>query len=88
MTIRYTKIFIITGRGYRDIDKLLNHTPINIIAEHGAMIKEGGSWKTEIIDNVTWKKPVIPIFDQFTGICPGSFIEEKLYSSCMALQKF
>ena len=76
----YTKIFIITGRGYRDIDKLLIHTPINIIAEHGAMIKEGGFWRTEIVDNVSWKKPVIPIFEQFAGVCPGSFIEEKLYS--------
>ena len=35
-----TKVFIITGRGYQDIDKLLDHLPINIIAEHGAMIKE------------------------------------------------
>jgi trehalose 6-phosphate synthase/phosphatase len=76
----FTRIFIITGRGYRDIDKLFDHTPINIIAEHGAMIKEGGKWKTEIADNASWKNPVIEIFDQFTGVCPGSFIEEKLYS--------
>jgi trehalose 6-phosphate synthase/phosphatase len=75
-----TRIFIITGRGFRDIDKLLHHTPINIIAEHGAMIKESGLWRTQIVDNNSWKKPIIPIFDQFTGMCPGSFIEEKIYS--------
>jgi trehalose 6-phosphate synthase/phosphatase len=75
-----TRIFIITGRGYLDIDKLLNHTPMNIIAEHGAMIKESGEWRTQIFDNVTWKEPIIPIFEQFSGMCPGSFVEEKVFS--------
>ena len=36
------KVVIISGRGYRDIDKLLVHLPIDIVAEHGAMRKENG----------------------------------------------
>ena len=43
-----TKVFIISGRGHRDIDKLLDHLPINIIAEHGAMMKSGGLWKNQV----------------------------------------
>jgi len=35
------------GRG--DIDKFLDHIPINIIAEHGAMMKIEGVWKNQII---------------------------------------
>lgn len=75
-----TKIFIITGRRHADIDKLLNHTSINIIAEHGAMIKENGQWKEMLFDNVPWKKAVVSMLGEFTESCPGSFIEEKNFS--------
>jgi trehalose 6-phosphate synthase/phosphatase len=75
-----TKIFIITGRRHTDIDKLLNHTSINIIAEHGAMIKENGSWKEMIFNEVPWKKTVVSLLSNFTILCPGSFVEEKNFS--------
>lgn len=78
--VPHTKIFIITGRSHHDIDKLLHHIPINIIAEHGAMVKEEGEWRSQIIDNFNWKDPIIPILTQITESCPGSFIEEKFYS--------
>jgi trehalose 6-phosphate synthase/phosphatase len=75
-----TRTFIITGRGHEDIDMLLKHIPINIIAEHGAMIREGGVWRNQIFDNFSWKEPVIKILDRFTELCPGSYIEEKSFS--------
>jgi trehalose 6-phosphate synthase/phosphatase len=75
-----TKIFIITGRRHTDIDRLLNHTSINIIAEHGAMIKESGIWKKQKINDDSWKKTILPIFEQYTAMCPGSFTEEKIFS--------
>ena len=75
-----TKVFIISGRGHRDIDKLLDHLPINIIAEHGAMMKSGGLWKNKVIDNALWKKTIIPIFNRITSECPKSFVEEKVFS--------
>jgi trehalose 6-phosphate synthase/phosphatase len=75
-----TKVFIISGRGHHDIDKLLDHLPIDIIAEHGAMIKENGIWKNQVIDNVLWKESIIPIVNKITSACPGSFIEEKYFS--------
>jgi trehalose 6-phosphate synthase/phosphatase len=75
-----TRTFIITGRGHDDIDRLLKHIPINIIAEHGAMIREGGAWKNQFIDNFSWKEPIIKILEQFSELCPGSFIEEKGFS--------
>lgn len=75
-----TEIFIITGRGHEAIDKFLNHIPINIIAEHGAMIKEDGVWRNQILDNFEWKKTIIPILNQITSKCEESFIEEKFFS--------
>jgi trehalose 6-phosphate synthase/phosphatase len=76
----HTKVFIISGRGHYDIDKLLDHLPIDIIAEHGAMIKEGGIWKNQVADNALWKESVIPIMNMITSACPESFIEEKKFS--------
>lgn len=75
-----TKIFIITGRGRSDIDKFLDHIPINIIAEHGAMVKMEGVWKNQIINNLSWKKAIMPVLNQITATCPESYIEEKNFS--------
>ena len=75
-----TKIYIITGRRQVDIDRLLNHIPIDIIAEHGAMIKEKGIWRKQLVDNFPWKNEIIPILNRFTVKCPGSFVEEKIFS--------
>ena len=74
------KVFIISGRSHRGIDKLLDHLPVNIIAEHGAIQKVGGVWKNQINDDAFWKNAVIPILNQITVACPGSFVEEKMFS--------
>jgi len=75
-----TEVFIITGRGYKDIDKIMTHLHVNIIAEHGAMIKENGIWKNQISENDSWKARIFPILNQITLNCPNSFIEEKKFS--------
>jgi trehalose 6-phosphate synthase/phosphatase len=76
----HTELIIITGRSHKDIDKILDHLPIDIIAEHGAMIKENGIWKNKINDNCSWKDTIIPILEKITTACPKSFIERKSYS--------
>ena len=75
-----TEIFIITGRGHQEIDKIFDSLPINIIAEHGAMIRKRGIWENQINNNCSWKETVIPILNQITTECPESFIEEKDFS--------
>ena len=75
-----TEVFIITGRGHQEIDKIFEHLPINIIAEHGAMIRERGNWENQINNNCSWKETVIPILNQITSEFPESFIEEKDFS--------
>lgn len=78
--VQRTKTFIITGRAHEDIDEMLKNIPIDIIAEHGAMIKEDGLWRNQLIDNFSWKEPIIHILDRFSKKCPGSYIEEKTFS--------
>jgi trehalose 6-phosphate synthase/phosphatase len=75
-----TKVYIITGRSRNDIDNFLDHIPINIIAEHGAMMKIRGVWKNQIINNVFWKRSIRPVLDQITSTCPKSYVEDKCFS--------
>lgn len=72
-----TDLFIITGRSHQEVDKIFKNLPVNIIAEHGAMIKERGIWKKQGINNCFWKETIYPILNQVTSECPGSFVEEK-----------
>jgi trehalose 6-phosphate synthase/phosphatase len=75
-----TTIFIITGRGYQDIEILLDSLPVNILAEHGAMIRYNGIWRREVEDDGLWKKAAWPFFNQVSQLCQHSYIEEKTYS--------
>ena len=75
-----TKVLIISGRGHSDIDNLVDHLPINVIAEHGAMMKTEGVWRDQANKEATWKKEVINIFDEISSRCPGSYTEEKKFS--------
>jgi trehalose 6-phosphate synthase/phosphatase len=75
-----TKIFIITGRGHHDIDKMLIDLSVNVIAEHGAFMKENGVWKNLVNNTRMWKENLLPVFDKITAICPNSYVEEKKYS--------
>lgn len=75
-----TEVVIITGRAYQDIDGFVGHLPIDIIAEHGAMIRENGEWKQLIPDDGKWQHIFFPMMDRFTKTCPGSFIEHKRFS--------
>src|SRR5689334_18293832 len=41
-------VVIVTGRDSYDIDELIGHLPIQILAEHGAMFKKDGVWNSHI----------------------------------------
>jgi trehalose 6-phosphate synthase/phosphatase len=76
----HCKLVIITGRYYQDIERLIGHLPIKIIAEHGALIKENKVWREVLIEQRTWKKEVNMLLKEFTAKSQGSFIEEKRFS--------
>jgi trehalose 6-phosphate synthase/phosphatase len=74
------KLIIITGRDYQDIEKLIGHFPVDIIAEHGAFYRKNNKWSKTINTDVLWKKDLLSLFNRFNLACHDSFIEEKDFS--------
>ncbi len=75
-----TRLVVISGRGHLDLERFIGHLPIEIIAEHGAMIKLKGNWKNLYVNSDSWKKVVLPVLNRFTVASPDSFVEEKQFS--------
>ncbi len=74
------ELIIITGRREDDIDRLVGHLPIDIIAEHGSMIRENRTWRTLLDGTTYWKKEVLPLMNGYCSRTPNSFVEEKHFS--------
>ncbi|MFC5270207.1 bifunctional alpha,alpha-trehalose-phosphate synthase (UDP-forming)/trehalose-phosphatase [Adhaeribacter terreus] len=75
------RVVIISGRDRKTLQDWLGKLDVDIIAEHGVWLKEGGEdW--QMIRNLSsdWKKDIRPIMELHVSRTPGSFIEEKDYS--------
>lgn len=78
--VKGSQLIIVTGRRQDDIDTLVGHLPVDIIAEHGAMIRETHIWKLLLDGSTDWKNKVYQIAKGFVEVSPNSFIEEKPFS--------
>lgn len=76
------KLVIISGRDCKTLEKWLGKIPCALIAEHGAMIKNGPSqeWKKQMEFSTEWKDQIKSILNTYSLHIPGSFVEEKDYS--------
>lgn len=75
------EVVIISGRERKTLDRWFSNLNMNLIAEHGAWIKEkGGTWDTIKPLKNDWKKEIRPLLELYTDRTPGSFIEEKDFS--------
>jgi trehalose 6-phosphate synthase/phosphatase len=73
-----TNLTIISGRDATILDEWFHDLPVNLVAEHGAVIKrisEGWHQQKEI--DQSWKPVIRPTLEMFVKRCPRSFIEEK-----------
>jgi trehalose 6-phosphate synthase/phosphatase len=77
---RDTRLVIITGRGKTSIDRLLGHLPVDIVAEHGAMIKLNNEWRKVSENREDWKEEILKKMNEFVTKNAGSFIETKEYA--------
>lgn len=75
-----TRLIIITGREHHDIETKLGNLPIDIVAEHEAMIRENGIWRNVLTNNDSWKNEFLPLLNNASLTCTGSFVEEKQFS--------
>jgi trehalose 6-phosphate synthase/phosphatase len=75
-------IVLISGRSKADLDQWFGNLPINLIAEHGALVKAAGhkSWQATTDTGTRWKKTVKPVLEAYTELTPRSRVEEKQYS--------
>jgi trehalose 6-phosphate synthase/phosphatase len=78
---RNTTVTIISGREGRILDQWIGQLPVNIVAEHGAALRDKeGVWYHEDDRDKSWKAFIRPTFELFAKRCPGSFVEEKKFT--------
>lgn len=74
-------IYLISGRNSSILEKWFGALPINLIAEHGAKIKQAGNeWKTLVDVQDKWKPQIEKTMQQYVTKCANTFIEEKEFS--------
>jgi trehalose 6-phosphate synthase/phosphatase len=85
-------VFVISGRERASLAGWFAETPIGIIAEHGAWLREpgpraagaepgeGGGWRLTRPISAAWKEQIAAILRPFVGQVAGSFLEEKDFS--------
>ena len=74
-------VYLVSGRSSAWLEKHFQTIPINLVAEHGARVREkNGEWVTSIRSHEVWKEQVRLIMDTYVRRCANSFIEEKDFS--------
>ncbi len=71
-------VVIISGRERAFIEEQFGDMDVILITEHGYFIKyPGGEWSNNHDINLSWKKKILPILNDYVDRCSGSMIEEK-----------
>ena len=76
-------IYLASGRKREDMDHWFSRYRFNLIAEHGYYYKHHNAADWIVFDkqaDLSWKNKIIEIFQLYTGMTPGSNIEEKTSS--------
>lgn len=74
-------VAIISGREKSFIEQQFRNMDVILITEHGYFIKyPGGKWSNNHDINLSWKKKILPILNDYVDRCSGSMIEEKTAS--------
>ncbi len=75
------KLVLVSGRDRETFDRWFGTRQYNLIAEHGAWLKnKGEGWKERKPVHSEWKSNIMPLLESYVDRTPGSLIEEKTYS--------
>ncbi len=75
------RLVVFSGRDRATLEEWLGDFQLDLIAEHGAWLKEyNGQWETLEPLTDDWKGSIFPLLELFVDWTPGSFIEEKDFS--------
>lgn len=74
-----TALVIVSGRDQRTLGAWLGDLPADLVAEHGAWLRDRrtGTWELAQAVDTSWKGAVLPILSDFVDRTPGSLLEEK-----------
>ncbi|MEJ2168142.1 MAG: trehalose-phosphatase [Desulfobacterales bacterium] len=76
-------VYLMSGRKKEDMDQWFSRYEFNLVAEHGYYYKHHNAAEWIVFDtqaDFSWKNQIIDIFQLYTGMTPGSSIEEKTSS--------
>ena len=75
------EVVIVSGRSKENLEEWLGDLPLNLVAEHGAYIKDpDGTWHKTRNRSGSWKRLIRPIMEKYAMRTPGATIEEKTNS--------
>jgi trehalose 6-phosphate synthase/phosphatase len=80
LSLKNTRIAVISGRSRSFLDKIFGNMNVMLIAEHGAYKKMKGEWEQAYALDNHWKEEILKLMNDITHRTPGAFIEEKEYS--------
>ncbi|WP_340112341.1 bifunctional alpha,alpha-trehalose-phosphate synthase (UDP-forming)/trehalose-phosphatase [Maribellus mangrovi] len=76
-----TSLVLISGRDRHTLEAWFGDKNFDLIAEHGAWVRQTGEkWEDKKTVDSDWKEKIHPILESFVDSTPGSLIEEKDYS--------
>lgn len=74
-------VYLISGRDRTTLDKWFAHLPVDMIAEHGAWLRDrAGAWSLLKPLGFEWKDHLRPLVQLYVDRVPGSLLEEKDFS--------
>ena len=75
------RVVVTSGRDKGTLDKWFDGLDVELVAEHGALVRERGSeWRFLRPLTTEWKAMIIPIMNDYANRLPGSRVEEKEFS--------
>lgn len=75
------EVVVVSGRTRETLDEWLGGLPLNLVAEHGAYVKDtAGTWHRTRHNSTSWKQLIRPIMEKYALRTPNALIEEKANS--------
>ena len=72
------EVVLVSGRSQDNLQEWFDDIPVNLVAEHGAFIKDtDGVWHRTRTHSTSWKRLIRPIMEKYALRTPGAVIEEK-----------
>lgn len=73
--------YIISGRDSNTLEGWFGQLPLNLVAEHGASVKNCNSgWQDFLAEKQDWKGDVKNIMERYVRRCANTMVEEKKFS--------